>query len=160
MLDINRIRKETESVKKGLSLRGQGYEDKIDLILKLDEGWRRSVTEAEELKSRRNKVSAKIGQLKESGENAQDAINEMKYVSDKIKELDEIIRNIKTELDNELLFIPNIPAEGIEKEDKVIREAGVKNSFSFMPRTHWELGEELEILDFKAAATLSGSRFA
>jgi seryl-tRNA synthetase len=160
MLDINKIRREKDSVIELLSRRGKDYSNEINEIRKLDEKWREFLSESEELKHKRNKESDRIGIYKKEGKNGGGLIAEMKDTSGKIKQLDEEIRKIRSEMDTLLLNIPNLPAPDIDRQDKVIRECGKKKEFGFEPRTHWEIGEILKILDFKKAAVLSGSRFA
>ncbi len=159
MLDINKIRKESDRVIELLIRRGRDYSIDINEIKKLDEKWRRSLVEVEELKHKKNEVSMEIGNLKREGKDANIQISRMREISDRIKGLKKE-ENYKLQWENILLNIPNLPDEKVESKDRIIKEAGKMKSFDFEPRTHWEIGEILHILDFKIAAKLSGSRFA
>lgn len=160
MLDITKIRENPDRVIESLSKRGKDFSEEINEIKNLDEKWRDLLTRSEELKHKKNKVSDEIGNLKRQGKDASKIISEMKEISDKTKDLDAEIKQIKTELDNRMLYIPNIPDSDIRPRDRLIRQEGEKKTFEFEPRTHWEIGEILKILDFESAAKLSGSRFA
>lgn len=121
--------------------------------------------EVEKLKYLRNTQSRKIGELKSKGEDISSLVNEMKEVSDKIKELDEKLRETEGKSNEILLNIPNLLDERVpvgpdENYNKVIRYWGRKPEFKFQPRPHWEIAEKNDIVDFKRAAKLAGSRFA
>jgi seryl-tRNA synthetase len=160
MLDINRIRKEPEKVIELLSRRNKDFSSDIKKIIDLDGQWRNNLTKAEELKQERNTVSKEVGILKREGKDASEIISKMGEVSDKITKLDNDTKELKNNLDSILYMIPNTPDETVEKQDKVIKENSEKKTFDFQPRPHWEIGETLNIIDFKTAAKLSGSRFA
>ncbi|MDR0485195.1 MAG: serine--tRNA ligase [Elusimicrobiota bacterium] len=164
MLDIKLIRSKLDFVEKSLSLRSQ----KIDLkpVLELDDERKVLIAEIETLRNVRNKESQKIGELKRKGEEASagmlEKINEMRNtIQDKEKELSVIEKKIE----ESLLFIPNMPDESVpagssSADNKIVRVAGNPLQFSFKPKSHWELGESLGILDFSISAKISGSRFA
>ena len=120
--------------------------------------------ETEQLKNRRNTVSQEVAGRKRSGENADELIQEMKVVGDRIKELDDEIRVLDESLQQILLSIPNMPHASVpvgrtEEENVEIRRVGEIPQFDFEVKPHWEVAQELGILDFEAAAKVTGSRF-
>lgn len=162
MLDIKLIRSNPDVVKKGLSKRGAVAG--LDEFLALDEQWRKSLVKVEELKSRRNTVSEFIGKKRQAGEDAQDMILEMREVSQKIKEMDEGIKELEGQMENLLLTIPNIPNESVpegagDEDNQVVRTWGEPRQFDFEPKAHWDLGVELDILDFERGGKITGARF-
>ena len=163
MLDVRRLRNDLEGVKEALNHRGD-YTEQLNQFTGLDEKRRALLVESESLKNKRNTVSEEIAVKKRNKENADDLIAEMKGVSEKIKELDEQIRQVEEELDLLLLTLPNVPHESVpvgkSEEDNVpIRHWGEPKDFSFEPKAHWDLATELDILDFEGAAKVTGSRF-
>ncbi len=162
MLDIKVIRTETERVKKAMARRKENVD--IDAVIALDEKRRGLLYEAESLKAKQNEESKKIAVLKKEGKDASEIFAELKELSDRIKELDGQIRDAEDELYKMLLSIPNIPndtvPDGNSDEDNVeIRRWGEPTKFDFEPKAHWDLGESLNILDFQAAAKITGARF-
>jgi len=120
--------------------------------------------EVEQLRSERNVVSRQVGEKKKNGEDATEIIARMGDVSARIKRLDEDLKETDEDLDRIVMTIPNIPHESVVKgkdagDNPVIRFWGDRPQFSFAPRPHWEIGEELKILDFAAGAKLTGARF-
>ncbi|WP_134702296.1 serine--tRNA ligase [Ammoniphilus sp. YIM 78166] len=163
MLDVKRLRNDLEGVKQALGKRG-GELPGLNQFTELDEKRRALLVESEALKNKRNTVSEQIALKKRNKENADDLIAEMKGVGDQIKEFDEQIRQVEEELDQILLTIPNIPHEsvpvGASEEDNVpVRQWGEPKSFAYEPKAHWEIAGNLGILDFEAAAKVTGSRF-
>ena len=159
MLSIEVIRNETDRVCRALEVRGEEVD--IERVLELDERRRSIVSEVDGLRARRNEVSREIGMSKDR---PQELVQEMREVGARIKGLDGEIRAIERDLDGVLLMIPNIPDDDVplgadEDDDVVVRTTGVLPSFDFEPAPHWELGERLDIIDFKRGAKLSGSRF-
>ncbi|MBO4897968.1 MAG: serine--tRNA ligase [Clostridia bacterium] len=162
MLDIKVIRNETERVKAAMARRKEDVD--IDALLALDEKRRELLFEAEGLKAKQNEVTKQIPALKKEGKDTTAVFAEMKELSDKIKELDVKTRECEDDLYKMLLTIPNIPNEtvpdGNTDEDNVeIRRYGEPTKFDFEPKAHWDLGESLGILDFQAAAKITGARF-
>jgi len=163
MLDIKILRNEFARVKEALQNRNEKINE-IDTFSELDEKRRGLLQESEKLKNRRNEVSKEVAQLKKAGQDADQLIIEMREVGDKIKELDEAVKVLDEQIDNILLTIPNIPHEsvpiGSKEEDNVpIRFYGNKPEFGFTPKTHYDVAENLNILDFEAAGKVAGSRF-
>ncbi|WCK54538.1 serine--tRNA ligase [Aneurinibacillus sp. Ricciae_BoGa-3] len=163
MLDVKRLRNDFESVKKALQNRGEKLNE-IDKFAEFDTKRRALLTESEQLKNKRNTVSEQIAVLKKEKKDAADLIAEMKEVSTKIKDFDEEIRVLEEEISQIMLSIPNVPHEsvpaGLTEDDNVpIRQWGEPTKFDFEPKPHWEIATELGILDFEAAAKVTGSRF-
>jgi len=162
MLDIKLIRQEPEKVKAALARRKE--EDKIDEILELDKRRRDALYEVEQLKSKQNAVSKQIPQIKKEGGDTTAIFAEMKALSENIKKLDAEVRDIEENIEQRMLRIPNIPNEtvpdGDTDDDNVeIRKFSEPTKFDFEPQAHWDLGENLGLLDFASAAKITGARF-
>lgn len=162
MLDIRRIRKDTEAVKESLGKRQGSFP--IDEVLDLDKQRRNILGQVEKMKARQNAVSKDIPRLKKEGEDASSLIKEMRNLSDEIKEMDGNVKNIDEKLKDCLLHIPNTPhetvPEGSSDEDNIeIRKWGEPTKFDFEPKAHWDIGVDLGILDFERASKLTGARF-
>ena len=162
MLDIRRIRANKDLVKQSLAKRGGEYN--IDLIYDLDEKRRAILVEVEDMKARQNKVSKEIPKLKQQGEDASEILKEMKELSVAISKKDAEVKAIESKLNEKMLEIPNIPneniPEGTSDEDNVeIRKVGDTRKFEFEIKPHWDLGTDLDILDFERATKLTGARF-
>ncbi|OIB01636.1 serine--tRNA ligase [Paenibacillus sp. LC231] len=163
MLDVKILRSEYSRVEEALKNRGKS----LDLIAdfpKLDARRRELLQESESLKNRRNTVSAEVAKLKKNRENADDLILEMRQVSDQIKAMDEEVRELEASISELTLAIPNIPHESVpvgasEEENVEIRRWAEPKTFDFEPKAHWELAQNLSILDFEAGAKVTGSRF-
>jgi len=163
MLDIRILRQEFERVEAAMSRRG-GQVDDLRRFPELDRKRRAMLQEADQLKNRRNVVSQEVAMRKKAGENAEALIAEMRRVGDRIKELEEQIREAEAELDALLAAIPNIPHESVpvgqsEEENVEVRRVGTPPAFPFGPKAHWEIAQGLDILDFEAAGKVTGSRF-
>ncbi|MGG3007522.1 serine--tRNA ligase [Geobacillus stearothermophilus] len=163
MLDVKILRAQFEEVKEKLMQRG-GDLANIDGFEQLDKERRRLIAEVEELKSKRNDVSQQIAALKREKKDAEPLIVQMREVGDRIKQMDEHIRQLEEELNALLLSIPNIPHESVpvgqSEEDNVeVRRWGEPRSFSFEPKPHWDIADQLGLLDFERAAKVAGSRF-
>jgi len=163
VLDVRLLRNEFARVEQALSNRGKSLE-LISGFPALDTRRRELLQESEQLKNRRNVVSQEVARMKKAGENADALILEMREVSDRIKAMDEEVRELEAQIDELVLAIPNIPHDSVpigkSEEDNVeIRRWSEPASFSFEPKPHWELGQDLGILDFEAAAKVTGSRF-
>ncbi|NNG26262.1 MAG: serine--tRNA ligase [Ignavibacteriaceae bacterium] len=165
MLDIKYIRENPGKVKKAIANKNEN--DCVDELLRLDEQRRMIITTVEEFKAERNRVSAKIPQMKKAGEDTSEVLTKMKMVSDKITEMDSKLRDMDAKLNNLLMFIPNLPHESVpvgknESDNKIIRE-WLPGEFSFETDKkfldHIELGKKLNILDFERGAKISGSGF-
>jgi seryl-tRNA synthetase len=163
MLDIKMIRQNMTMVKEKLATRGVPA-DILEEFVKLDEERRTLLVKSEELKKQRNDVSAEIAQLKRNKENAKEKIAAMKTVGADIKEYDAKIAAIDEELKMIATTLPNLPNDSVpigkDEDDNVeVRRFGTPRDFAFEPKAHWEVAENLEILDFERGAKVSGSRF-
>lgn len=163
MLDVKRLRKDFDEVKKKLEKRGENI-DELDRFLELDESRRSLIQKTEELKKRRNEFSQEVAKRKRENIDAQDLIDETKNVSVNMKKYDEELRTVEEDLQQLMLTIPNIPHESVpigesEEDNEEIRKWGEAPSFSFPVKAHWDLGVELGMLDFERASKVTGSRF-
>lgn len=130
----------------------------------MDEKRRQILVEVEQLKNKQNSDSKMVPIYKKEGKDVAPLMEEMKNLSDKIKTLDYQVKDIDDELVKILLTIPNIPnstvPDGDTDDDNVeIRKWGEPKKFNFEPKAHWDIGEKLGILDFSAAAKVTGARF-
>ncbi len=162
MLDIKYLRQNSEFV--SAKMRERGQELNIERFVSLDARRRDIIQEVEGLRSERNAVSKRIGEKKKNREDAAELIARMGEVSDRIKELDEQLKGADEELQSILMTLPNIPHASVvvgtcAGDNPVVRAWGEKPAFSFTPRPHWEIGEELNILDFTRGAKITGARF-
>lgn len=162
MLDRKFIRENIDKVEK--ALKDRGVESPLDRFQELEEERRDLLYENEQLRHKRNVNSDKIGELKREGKDASHLINEMKEVSEKIKEYDEKLAEIEDELDNILLRIPNIPHESVpigtdEEDNREVKKWGEPREFDFDFKAHWDIGEDLDILDFERGGKVTGARF-
>lgn len=160
MLAINLIREKPEIVRKGLIRRGEDQQP-LEWVLELDEKRRTILTSSETLRARRNQVSKELSRMKEK---PPEVIDEMRQVGAEIKALEGEIKTLDDELDLLLLQLPNIPLQGVpDGEDEtgnvVVKTIGEPPTFDFEPKPHWEIGENLGILDFERGVKISGSRF-
>jgi len=163
MLDLKFVRQNAAQVQAALAKRG--LDVTLDEFLQLDERRRRMLFETEQMKNRRNTVSEEIGRLKKAGGDVADTQKQMRDLSQQIKEMDEKVREVEEALNGILLALPNLPDEsvpvGVDAGDNVeVRAWGTPPSFSFAPKPHWELGEELDIIDFERGGKVSGARFS
>ena len=163
MLDIKRIREDYEGCRKGVERRTKGSFG-IENALPLDDKRRALLAEVEAMKNKQNVVSKKIPQMKKAGEDTSEIMAEMKELSGKIKELDQQVSQVEADLRECLLNIPNIPADfvqtGEDDSDNVeVRKFMEPTSFDFEPKAHWDIGAELNILDWERAGKIAGTRF-
>ena len=162
MIDIKFVREQPDVVKKACLDKNDKAD--IDEILKFHTDRRTLLTEVESMRAMQNKASEDIARLKKAGEDASDAIAEMKVVSKKVGELTGQVRAAEEKLQYALLRVPNVPHESVpvgsdEEHNVTIREWGEIPKFDFDPAPHWELGEKLGILDLAGGAKVAGSGF-
>lgn len=165
MLDIKFIRENPEVVKKGI--RNKNEKDTVDQVLELDEKRRSYIAQVEDLKAQRNAASQQIGQIKKSGGDASEQITEMKRVGDMIADLDNQLAEVEEQLNNLLIWIPNLPHESVpigkSSEENVEVRQWLPDGFTFENEVkildHIELGKKLKILDFERGAKITGSGF-
>ena len=163
MLDLKYIRNNIETIKTMLKNRNNKLD--ISVFESIDAERREVLGELETLRFKRNKVSEDIAAMKKNGEDAQSLINDMKEVSARIKTLEIKINEIQEKLDQLVMIIPNVPHETVpvghdENDNPVVRTWGEIREFDFKPLSHWDIGENLNILDFNRAAKIAGARFA
>jgi seryl-tRNA synthetase len=163
VLPLKLLREQPEAVSRALTTRG-GDLPALKELLERDSHRRSLLKTSEELKARHNRESEAIGAAKRKGEDPSGAMREMRVVSDRIKELDDELRRVDADIDALLLTLPNLPHEtvpaGATADDNVeVRRWGTPRAFSFDPKTHWEIGEALGILDFERATKIAKSRF-
>ena len=166
MLDIKRIRETPDEVKRLLATRGGGDENQVDVVLKADEKRRVTLAEVEKLKAQRNQVSKEIGMLmgQKKFEEAEARKQETKDIGDRISELDQLVRQSESERDAALMAIPNLPNASVPigktaEDNPIVRTWGEQPVFSFEPKSHVELCDDLDLVDFARATKLSGSGF-
>lgn len=162
LLDIKFVRANTELVAEGLAKKGAKLA--LDEFMSLDQKRRDMLQEVEQLKNTRNTVSQEIGKLKKQGLDPVEMMAEMKEVGQKIKELDDEVKTIEEKLNSLLLGLPNLPHESVpvgtdENANQEERRWGEPRKFDFEAKAHWDIGEELDILDFERAGKVTGSRF-
>ncbi|KAF0158488.1 MAG: seryl-tRNA synthetase [Syntrophaceae bacterium] len=162
MLDVKYLRQNIDLVRKKMDDRGQKID--FDRFLGLDTKRRDILQSVETLRNERNSVSKQVGELKKKKEDASQLIEKMGDVSARIKEYDESLRITEEELNAFVLIVPNIqhesvPQGGGSEDNTVVRTWGEKPVFTFEPKQHFELGENLNILDFARGAKITGARF-
>lgn len=163
MLDVKMIRNNFAEVNEKLATRGV-KKDVLERFLDLDEQRRQLLVKTEELKKYRNDVSGEIAKLKREKNDAADKIAEMKEVGVKIKALDTQVADIDAQLTEIATTLPNLPHDSVpigeDEDDNVeVRRWSEPRQFSFEPKNHWDIAEELDILDFERGAKVAGSRF-
>ncbi len=162
MLDIKLLRTNPDVVEQ--ALKGRNSDLDLKPFFVLDEERRQKLVVVEQLKNKRNVVSEEVGRLKQQGLEAQDMVNEMREVSQQIKEMDDELRLLEEKLQSILLTIPNVPHEtvplGTDSQDNVeVHSYGEPRDFGFPVKAHWDIGEALDILDFERGSKVTGARF-
>src|SRR5437588_2041484 len=165
MLDLNFVRDNLALVEEKLRHRGMNPAEVLKDFAAIDSERRQAITAVEALQARRNRASEEIAKLKKSGQDASAQINETKELREQIQESEKKAAEQEARLREILSAIPNLPHDSVpvgkSAEDNVeARRWGMPPQFDFKPKTHWELGEELGVLDLERAARLSGARFA
>lgn len=162
MLDIKLLRTEPEKIREALKNRNSDLD--ITPAIELDAKRRELLGKVEQMKANQNEITKKIPQMKKAGEDTSKIFAEMKELSNEIKELDTEVSAIDEELRAFMLKIPNIPSAkspiGIDdSENKEIRRWSTPREFDFEAKAHWDIGTDLDILDFDRGAKISGTRF-
>ncbi|HHZ01256.1 MAG TPA: serine--tRNA ligase [Sedimentibacter sp.] len=163
MLDIKRIRNNPKEVEELLKRRNP--ELSLDKVLDLDRARREKLVEVENMKAQQNKVSKQVPLLKKEGKDVTAILQEMKELAEKVKLLDGQVKEIDEKIEAELLNIPNTPNPDItigasDADNKEIRRWGQPREFDFELKAHWDIGVELDILDFERATKITGTRFS
>ena len=162
MLDLKFVRENLDKVAE--ALKNRHTEVDLDAFRKLDQERRDLLQEVEADKSMRNSVSAEISKMKKNGEDASEKILSMRTLGDKIAETDKKLKEVEQGLRDIMLTIPNMPDASVpvgkdDTENPEVRKWGEPTHFDFEPKAHWDLGEDLGILDSNRAAKVSGGRF-
>jgi seryl-tRNA synthetase len=162
MLDIKYLRQNVDLVRQKMEMRGQAID--FDRFIDLDAKRRDILQAVETLRNERNSVSKQVGELKKKKEDASALIDKMGDVSARIKEYDESLRITEEELNAFVMTVPNVQHESVpqgagSEDNPVVRVWGEKPVFSFEPKQHFDLGENLNILDFARGAKITGARF-
>jgi seryl-tRNA synthetase len=162
MIDPKMIRDNIEVVNAGLAKRQASFD--AGKLVDLDEKRRRLIQETEKLKNEKNTLSNEIAKLRKSGADASEKIEYQRSLGRKIEETGQELKTAEEEWEQVLLVIPNMPDASVpvgtsDEDNKVVKTWGEKPPFDFEPKAHWDLGENLDILDFKRAAKITGSRF-
>ena len=161
MLDIKFVRTNPELVKEGLARRGKNMDALIDEVIELDKVRREISSNNDALKARQNAVSKEIPMLKKEGKDTTAIFAEMKELSNKIKADDEKLAEIEEKQKNIIMTIPNIPHESVpagadDSQNLEVRRWGEPRNFGFEPKAHWDIGDDLGILDPETAAKVTG----
>jgi seryl-tRNA synthetase len=165
MLDLNFVRDNLPLVEEKLRQRGMKPSEVLKNFAQVDAQRRQAITSAETMKAQRNRASEEIAKLKKSGQDAAALIAETKNLREQVEELGKAAEEYETRLRQVLVGIPNIPHASVpvgkSADDNVeVRRWGAPPKFDFAPKPHWEIGEQLGVLDLERAAKLSGARFA
>ena len=163
MLDVRLLRENLNEVKARMATRGAAID--WDEFVKVDRERRDALANIERLKEKKNRLSGEIGKLKKSGGDAAALMSEGEAVSAAIREAEGPLAEIEARFERFMLTVPNLPHPSVkvgknETENREIRRWGEPPQFDFTPKNHWDIGEELGILDFERAAKIAGARFA
>lgn len=162
MLDIKLLRTDPEKIKAALKNRNSDLD--ITPAIELDEKRREILLQVEQMKAKQNEITKQIPAMKKAGENTDAIFADMKKLSGEIKELDAKVSEIDENLRSFMLRIPNIPSEkapvGTDDSDNVeVRKWSEPRTFDFEAKPHWDIGTDLDILDFDRGAKITGTRF-
>lgn len=163
MLDIKRIRNNPEEIVEALKKRRGEYP--IQKLLDTDEKRREVIQKVESMKAEQNKLSKQVPQMKKNGEDTTELFKNLKKLSDDIKSMDDDLKDIDEEIREYLMEIPNTPNKDVpvgldDTENLEMRKWGEPRKFDFDIKAHWDLGVDLDILDFERATKISKSRFS
>jgi len=164
MLELRFIRENLELVREKIKHRGLA-DTRIQDFAGLDGKRLGLLNEVEALRNLRNKVTKEVAEMKKAGQDAGSLITEMRETGERIKEFDRQLAGVEEELHDIVMEIPNLCADSVpfgmdDSENIEVKQWGEIPRFSFEPKSHWDLGEALDIIDFERAAKLSGARFA
>ncbi len=165
MLDLNFVRDNLPLVEEKLRQRGLNPDELLRDFTTVDSERRQAITVAETLKADRNRTTEEIAKLKKSGQDASTLVAETKQAREKIQEMEKAAEDYDRRLREILIGIPNLPHSSVPvgksaDENLEVRRWGTVPKFDFTPKPHWELGEQLGILDLPRAVKLTGARFA
>lgn len=162
MLDVRLLREDLENVKRRMASRGAQID--WNEFVSLDRSRREALARLEKLKERKNRLSAEIGRLKKIGGDAAALMRESEEVSEGIRQGEKPLAEIEADFERFMLGLPNLPSPGVTigqsaDDNKEIRRWGEPPKFEFDAKNHWEIGQELDILDFNRGAKIAGARF-
>ena len=162
MLDAKLIRTDLPAVEEALKKRG--IQDSLAGYIQLDEQRRQLLNQGEELKKFRNVSSQQVGQLKKQGQEPVELMEQVRLVGIEIKAIDDKLKQVEADMERTLLNLPNLPHESVpvgpdESSNVEIRRWGTPKKFNFEVLAHWDIGPNLDGLDFERAAKMSGARF-
>lgn len=165
MLDLNFVRDHLPEVERGMRNRGMDPQELLGGFCDLDSRRRHAITSAENLKARRNRASEEVGKLKRSGQDATALMEETKSLREEGERQEKLADELESELRGVMAQIPNVPHASVpvgnsEHDNLEVRRWGAPPKLNFKPKPHWEIGEQLGILDLERAVKLSGARFA
>ena len=165
MLDLNFVRANLELVEEKLRARGQDPATLLGDFRELDRERRARITQAESLQAQRNKLSQEVARSLKAGQDATALINQTKELKQETEELEGYASRAEEQMRERLIAIPNLTQDSVpvgksEAENVEVSRWGQQPAFDFAPKPHWDLGEDLGILDFARAAKVSGARFA
>ena len=163
MLDIKRIKRDLEEIKPLMAKRGE-KDFSFEEVIELDDKRIELLQEVEALKNEQNVDSKLIPQYKKEGKNTDELMARLKELSEQIKNLDDKVKEVEEDLFQKLLRIPNVPHPDVptgdtDEDNLEVRKWGEPTAFDFEAKAHWDIGTELNILDFEAAGKITGSRF-
>jgi seryl-tRNA synthetase len=163
MLDVKLLRENLDEVKARMATRGGEID--WDEFVRIDRERREALANIERLKEKKNRLSGEIGKLKKSGGDATALMREGEEVSEAIRNAEGPLADIEGRFERFMLILPNLPHASVkvgrnETENKEVRRWGESPHFDFEPKNHWDIGEELGVLDFERAAKIAGARFA
>lgn len=163
MLDLKLLREDLARVKERLAARGSQID--WNEFASLDHDRRNALSSLEKLKEKKNRLSGEIGRIKKSGGDATRLMEEVEEISDAIRMAERPLAEVESRFERFMLQLPNLPHESVSfgrtpEDNKEVRRWGDPPRFGFRAKNHWDIGEELGILDFTRAAKLSGARFA
>lgn len=162
MLDIRRIRANKDEVIEALKKRHGNFP--IDRVIELDEERRALITKVEEIKAEQNRISKEVPKLKKEGVDTTELFANIKKLTEQTKDDENKIKDLDDEITTTLLNIPNTPHESVvegtdDSQNIEMRKVGTPREFTFEPKAHWDLGVDLDILDWERAAKITGARF-
>jgi seryl-tRNA synthetase len=163
MLDVRQLRESLDDVKARMAARGVSID--WDEFVTLDRERREALAGVERLKERKNRLSGEIGKLKKSGADASALMHEVEELNEAIKNGEQPLAAIEARFEAFMLNVPNLPHPSVKigqsaGDNREVRRWGEPRRFDFAPKNHWDIGEELGILDFARAAKIAGARFA
>jgi len=165
MLDIKLVREKPELVRENLARRGDPENLRmLDELIECDKLWRQNLTRLNELRQKRNRITAEIAKAKKRGEDATPIILEAKSIDEEITKLEKLVADLEEKVHNYLMLLPNLLHESVpigrdESDNVVVRTWGVPPKFNFPPKDHIELGLSLDIMDIERAGKVAGARF-